>query len=778
MKKKLLFCTAFALCICVLATASGLAVTAAGAGDSVSNTADLSTAAARWTAYEKSDTENSSIAQTSDGVVLSHDGKQFLTDKYYGGLYEIEQSVGNVTDFVLTLTFRFTDWADGTRWFGILYHTQKHDGNLEGYLMKTGVSGAVRTSFVRGDGSFGDDAYPYYGAALDDGGLHTAVISVSGGVATHSLDGTVTDSYETEGLYGEMGCVLEEGGFGLLVNRCSVEITSLTISGTSGNAEAQKTVADETLAVTYTAPTGLAAAPTVVKYITDQADIDALGGEATPATAIVFVDESMNVTSGDEPLISFEELYNDKLRGAVVPAIYVKTQGQAEALSQYLQTSGLLDVAVISDDTELLKSVRSAQRRIRGILDRAAASVNASDMAALSAEAGQAYANTVILNGQSADAECVSYLQARMKSVWLTTEATTEFGVAEAVAAGCDGIVTDDEAAVFAAYAKYDRAGSVTRAPFIVADRGLSYTGYENTVGSCLAACEKGATHVLLDVRLTSDGVPVIMKDETVYRTTDGSGKVSEMTAGQLSQFKVTAGRTGSNSGTGESIPTLEDIFAAVKDKDAVMILQLYEEAAVDRLAALSEEYGMNSKIAVAGSNTGVLSRMRAEMPDIPLLYTVDGIDENSYVSVLYTADYYNAVPYVLYGNADGAALNWLKTRGYIPYLRTYRSYGELVSAVGGGAAALSTDVADSLYDVPAGFVTEEASLQAIPSVGDRIAVEIVSFGGVVKTVNAETFMLETRHDGTYAILRYQFFSLVGSAKYTVYSGAVKLSVQ
>lgn len=75
--------------------------------------------------------------------------------------------------------------------------------------------------------------------------------------------------------------------------------------------------------------------------------------------------------------------------------------------------------------------------------------------------------------------------------------------------------------------------------PLIVAHRGASSTHPENTLEAFAAALEIGARAVELDVRLTADGVPVVMHDADVSRTTDGAGPVHELTAERFVRLRA-----------------------------------------------------------------------------------------------------------------------------------------------------------------------------------------------------------------------------------------------
>jgi glycerophosphoryl diester phosphodiesterase len=102
--------------------------------------------------------------------------------------------------------------------------------------------------------------------------------------------------------------------------------------------------------------------------------------------------------------------------------------------------------------------------------------------------------------------------------------------------------------------------------PLIVAHRGSSATHPENTLQSFAAALEAGAHVVELDVRLTADGVPVVMHDPDVSRTTDGVGHVHELTSDQVATLNAgTPGRPA-------RVPLLREVLELVSGRGGVAI--------------------------------------------------------------------------------------------------------------------------------------------------------------------------------------------------------------
>lgn len=120
---------------------------------------------------------------------------------------------------------------------------------------------------------------------------------------------------------------------------------------------------------------------------------------------------------------------------------------------------------------------------------------------------------------------------------------------------------------------------SATGRVLIVAHRGLSAEEPENTMRSFRRAAEVGCDLIELDVHLSRDGIPVVIHDETLERTTNGSGRVADRTWAELRAL---------DAGRGERIPALADVVAwaargsislsvEIKQPTPALGLELYE---------------------------------------------------------------------------------------------------------------------------------------------------------------------------------------------------------
>ena len=146
---------------------------------------------------------------------------------------------------------------------------------------------------------------------------------------------------------------------------------------------------------------------------------------------------------------------------------------------------------------------------------------------------------------------------------------------------------------------------------WVTCHRGDCYNHKENTMPSYVSAVASGADMMETDVRLTADGVPVLIHDETVDRTTDGTGLVKDMTFDRLRTLNA-----------GEKlepavIPTLEELLELLAPTRMLLNLEIKEywyegneercHACVDASLALVEKYGMADRIVVNSFDAHVL---------------------------------------------------------------------------------------------------------------------------------------------------------------------------
>lgn len=157
--------------------------------------------------------------------------------------------------------------------------------------------------------------------------------------------------------------------------------------------------------------------------------------------------------------------------------------------------------------------------------------------------------------------------------------------------------------------------------PAIIAHRGASNYAPENTLASFELALRQGADAIELDAKLTADGHVVVIHDQTVDRTTEGSGRVKEMTLAMLR--KLDAGSHFDIAFQGEPIPTLEEVFKAVGQLTYVNVELTNYASKTDELpekvAALVKRYNLTRRVFFSSFNPIALVRIRRQLPDAPI---------------------------------------------------------------------------------------------------------------------------------------------------------------
>jgi glycerophosphoryl diester phosphodiesterase len=155
--------------------------------------------------------------------------------------------------------------------------------------------------------------------------------------------------------------------------------------------------------------------------------------------------------------------------------------------------------------------------------------------------------------------------------------------------------------------------------PLLVAHRGASQEAAENTIGAITAAAALGADLVEIDVRWTQrtnrlpTGVPVLLHDADVDRTTDGSGSLGDFKLKKFLELRTPGG---------EPPATLDGAVAAVAATSMELMLELKGIAGPARLAVVEEilrTHDMVSRTVLATFDAATVERLRKRMPEARL---------------------------------------------------------------------------------------------------------------------------------------------------------------
>ncbi|MBO3736097.1 glycerophosphodiester phosphodiesterase [Actinoplanes flavus] len=230
-----------------------------------------------------------------------------------------------------------------------------------------------------------------------------------------------------------------------------------------------------------------------------------------------------------------------------------------------------------------------------------------------------------------------------------------------------------------------------------VAHRGYSTVAPENTLPAFAAALRAGATFVEFDVRVTRDGVPVVIHDRTVDRTTDGSGRVWDLTYDEIAELD--AGSWFGAGFTGLRVPTLAETLDLLAPGPAEILVEIKPPATLDEvksIVAQLAERDLLGRSVLQSFDADVVRKVRDVVPEVRrglLLFRFDAetVELSRELGVAYTNP---SVEDVLHGPETMAGLAAAGI-GVMPWTpNDMARWGPLADA---GVSGLITDLVGEL---------------------------------------------------------------------------------
>jgi len=172
-----------------------------------------------------------------------------------------------------------------------------------------------------------------------------------------------------------------------------------------------------------------------------------------------------------------------------------------------------------------------------------------------------------------------------------------------------------------------ERSFSQEGLPLVVAHRGASIELPENTLAAFDRAVDVGADAVEFDVRLTRDGIPMVMHDPDVSRTTDGLGSVRELTLAELKALRIDGSL---------EVPTLAESLRLLSGRTGVDVeiknlpgepdFQPDGQSLVEAVLDVLHDVAFSGPVLLSSFNPFAIGHARALAPEIPtgLLTNVD----------------------------------------------------------------------------------------------------------------------------------------------------------
>ena len=157
--------------------------------------------------------------------------------------------------------------------------------------------------------------------------------------------------------------------------------------------------------------------------------------------------------------------------------------------------------------------------------------------------------------------------------------------------------------------------------PLVFAHRGGCALGPENTCAAFQAGLAAGADGLELDVHLSADGIPVVIHDPTLDRTTDASGPVARRTAAELAgvdaAYRFAAEGAFPFRGQGEGVPTLRDVLRRFRDVPLIVEMKVDSPEMGAAVARDVRSAGAVERVCAAGAGTRSTAAAREALPEM-----------------------------------------------------------------------------------------------------------------------------------------------------------------
>ena len=159
--------------------------------------------------------------------------------------------------------------------------------------------------------------------------------------------------------------------------------------------------------------------------------------------------------------------------------------------------------------------------------------------------------------------------------------------------------------------------------PLVIAHQGGNQIGPDETLLTYQKAVDLGVDMLEGDLHITADGVLVLIHDETVDRTTNGSGLIEAMTLAELKTLDAAYhwtpddGATYPYRGQSISVPTLAELFETFPGYPVNLEIKKTERSIAQPLCDLLREYNMQEKALIASFHDERMAEFREVCPEV-----------------------------------------------------------------------------------------------------------------------------------------------------------------
>lgn len=678
--------------------------------------------------------------------------------------------LGDFGDYSITINSNLTDVTDNARWSSIAYRIQNDNGQYTPFYQfcvraNTTSSTVEHAEWIIGSG---------WNVVVNSsetinmtvaGKYHEVTVRAFGGTFEYMLNGETVifaeDMFTLQGS-GTAKLKLNKGYIGLNSDNGKMNVDSIRVT-LQLSAPERPPVTPELIDTSANRTE-----TNIANYVSNQAfattdTVDALlNGESYPVAVLLdLTGKTLTQAEYETYLTAFSEKN-------IIPQFKLDSKEQVDLLALALTETKVPEALVASADAEIVKYARTKNKTvIRAAYDISGLTVerlSASEIYNHYSAATGAYAQAIILPYQLATKENVAELQEYELAVWaFGTGIDSRAEAAWLIASGANAVISDNwklvdetQTSVFSAL------NSITRTPVWTGHRGLPAKYPENSVSGCLGAIKEGADCVEIDVKLSKDGYVVVMHDDDIKRTTNGSGNIMQMTLEEIKTYKLR--KTSNGAVTDESIPTFEEILQALKGKDIKILCEFKstQSKLPEKCADLIKKYGMEDQVVFICFSPGMLTSIKKHMNTstgylLSAPAYVDPSDKintlNAYKALQTHTLNYHATMAVNYGNITYEFLRNANDRGITLWSWTYgqNDSANVSKMFLAGMNGMTTDNVSILKNTVKTLHAPQ-NVYIAPNGTSVYTVKTETYGGKLTDVTESVSVIEFENDGVVSI--------------------------
>ncbi|WP_191991801.1 glycerophosphodiester phosphodiesterase family protein [Bacillus aerolatus] len=592
-------------------------------------------------------------------------------------------------DYVIEADMTFLSAVEDTRWASIMYRVQSENYPYYQFAVRRGATAVNGLEFaLRNDRNQWEVlGKTFYSEPFELNKPYRLKIVAKGSrVQQYINDQLVIDT--------DAASAHLKGDIGFQAAGTTVQFDNLRV--TSQEAELPP-LTDSGAFLPKEAETNILNAPTILSSNATPQAIDALAGTGVSS---MLLKTNSDLQVNGTPLKDMLE----KMKGKMIPVIQLEEEKTAAPLISLLKEQAIQDVHILSSSPALVDLVKKEVPTARGAVLYNRQSLNKHDINQFIQSLHKHGAKTAVIPKKLLSADLVHTFHSRTVSVW-GIGGSNEADAHELIHTGVDGIIADEAAPVLTAFSRYPENTLVQR-PIVAAHRGIPSLAPENTMAGYQKAYELGADLIETDLHMTKDGQLVVMHDETVNRTTNGTGKVSELTYEQIRQLD--AGVKFSPEFAGEKVPSFREFLQGFKGKGAILLVELKAAGIEEKVIEEIEQEGMTDEVLIQSFNLDTVKSSRELKPEIGAGYLysagVPATAEARLKDARQMVNYASTMNVTLnssYGSLSKEFITYMKQRGMTSLHWTFRNEQALEEQLMNGMIGPITDYTQWLSAAP-----------------------------------------------------------------------------